>query len=273
MDSNSKHAMDDYASQVFAQAESDAGERRRSPTVQTSFSKNMAIPKVSVVMPTLNEAANLVHVLPKLPNWIHEIIIVDGRSTDDTVSVARRIRPDARIVMERRRGKGAALRAGFKHATGDVILIIDADGSMNPDEMILLFGALLAGADLAKGSRFIEGGGSADLSVVRAFGNWALTAAVRLLYRCRFSDLCYGYLAFWARSLPVLEGACDGFEIEAMLCVRALSNGLKISEVASWEAKRLHGESNLRAVPDGWRVLKTIMGEWRPGPVMQGQTK
>jgi glycosyltransferase involved in cell wall biosynthesis len=222
---------------------------------------HIPIPRVSVVMPTLNEAANLPHVLPRMPRWIHELILVDGLSTDETADVARRLYPEVRIITETRPGKGAALRAGFARATGDVIVMIDADGSMNPDEMILLIGALLAGADLAKGSRYIEGGGSTDLSLVRALGNWGLTSSVRMLYGCRFSDLCYGYMAFWKRVLPVLESACDGFEIETMLCVRALSHGLKIIEVASCEAERVHGVSNLRAIPDGWRVLKTILSQ------------
>jgi glycosyltransferase involved in cell wall biosynthesis len=233
----------------------------------------LSIPKVSVVIPTLNEATNLPYVLPKVPDWVHEIVIVDGRSTDGTVEVAKRLRPDARIVMERRRGKGAALHAGFSQATGDVIVILDADGSMNPEEMILLVGALMAGADFVKGSRFIEGGGSSDLSMFRTLGNWALTTVVRYFYGCRFSDLCYGYLAFWSRSLPLLDSECDGFEIEAKLCVRALLNRLKVTEVASWEAKRVNGESNLHAVPDGWRVLKTILGEWSHNHLKLGHAR
>jgi glycosyltransferase involved in cell wall biosynthesis len=228
---------------------------------------HVPIPRVSVVMPTLNEAANLSHVVPRIPCWVHEFILVDGLSIDNTVEVARRLRPDVRVVMESRRGKGAALQAGFRRATGDIIIIIDADGSMNPNEMLPLVSALLAGADLAKGSRFIEGGGSSDLSYFRTLGNWGLTTSVRLLYGCRFSDLCYGYMAFWKRSLPLLESACDGFEIEAMLCVRALSHRLKIIEVASCEAERVHGVSNLRAIPDGWRVLKTILSERLTGSI------
>jgi glycosyltransferase involved in cell wall biosynthesis len=224
-------------------------------------SRHVPVPRVSVVMPTLNEAANLSHVMPRIPHWVHEVVLVDGRSVDDTVEVARRLRPDVRVVLEVRRGKGAALRSGFASATGDIIVMIDADGSMNPDEMILLVSALIAGADLAKGSRFIEGGGSTDLSRFRALGNWGLTTTVRFLYGCRFSDLCYGYMAFWKRTLPLLESASDGFEIETMLCVRALSHGLKIVEVASQEAGRIHGVSNLRAMPDGWRVLMTILRE------------
>jgi glycosyltransferase involved in cell wall biosynthesis len=235
--------------------------------------RHVPIPRVSVVMPTLNEAANLQYVIPRIPNWVHEVVLVDGRSTDNTIEVARRLRPDVRVVLETRRGKGAALRAGFARASGDIIVTIDADGSMNPDEMILLVSALLAGADLAKGSRFIEGGGSTDLSMFRALGNWGLTTSVRLLYGCRFSDLCYGYMAFWKRSLPILENASDGFEIETMLCVRALSHGLKITEVASCEAERINGVSNLRAIPDGWRVLKTILSERLAGSASRGSLR
>jgi glycosyltransferase involved in cell wall biosynthesis len=239
------------------------------PTAKIDL-RHIAIPRVSVVLPTLNEAANLSHVMPRIPDWVHEVILVDGRSTDGTVDVARRLRPDVRVVLETRHGKGAALRAGFAGASGDIIVAIDADGSMNPEEMILLVSALLTGADFAKGSRFIEGGGSTDLSMIRALGNWALTSSVRLLYGCRFSDLCYGYMAFWRRALPLLESASDGFEIETMLCVRALTNRLKIAEIPSHEAERIHGVSHLRAIPDGWRVLKTILSERVAGSSSRG---
>ncbi len=92
----------------------------------------LTLPRVSFVVPTLNEAKNLPCLLPRIPNWAHEVIIVDGRSTDGTVDVARRMCPDARIVMQPRPGTGAALRAGFRAATGDIIIMLDADGSMAP---------------------------------------------------------------------------------------------------------------------------------------------
>jgi glycosyltransferase involved in cell wall biosynthesis len=199
--------------------------------------------------------------LPRIPEWAHEVVIVDGRSTDGTVEVARRLREDVRIVMEPRRGKGAALQAGFRAATGDIIVMLDADGSMAPEEAILFVGALMSGADLVKGSRFMQGAGSEDISVVRRLGNWGLTQLVRLLYGCSFSDLCYGYVAFWRKHVETLQCDCDGFEIETLINVRALKRRLKIFEVASFEAPRISGESNLRAVRDGIRVLRTILRE------------
>src|SRR3984885_7361895 len=221
----------------------------------------LALPRVSFIVPTLNEAKNLPWLLPRIPKWVHEVIIVDGRSTDDTVAVARRLREDVKIVMEPRRGKGAALQAGFRAATGDIIVMLDADGSMIPEEAIVFVSALMAGADLVKGSRFLQGAGTDDMSLFRMLGNWGLTQAVRLLYGGVSSDLCYGYMAFWSKHVATLNCDCDGFEIETLINVRAMKNHLNIVEIPSFEASRISGLSNLRAIPDGWRVLKTILRE------------
>jgi len=230
--------------------------------VSGSVSKvNFVLPSISLVIPTLNEARNLPWLMPRIPAWVSEVIIVDGRSTDDTVAVARQLRPDVRIVMEKQKGKGAALRAGFAAAEGDVIVMIDADGSMDPAEIVSFVGALISGADYVKGTRFIQGAGTEDMSLFRMAGNWGLTLAVRLLYGGSFSDLCYGYVAFWREHRSLFEGNQNGFEIETLMNIRALKAGLKVVEVASFEANRLFGESNLRAIPDGWRVLKAILRE------------
>ena len=234
--------------------------------------EGLTIPRVSLVIPTLNEAENLKWLLPRIPRWVHEILIVDGCSTDGTIEMARRLRPEVRIVLEHRRGKGAALRAGFEAARGDLIVMLDADGSMDPNEIILFVAALMSGADFVKGSRFMQGAGTSDMTLFRRSGNLGLTLAVRMLYGSAFSDLCYGYMAFWTRHVPILRSECDGFEIETLINIRALKSRLKIVEVASFESERIHGTSNLRAIPDGWRVLKTIFRERvaRPLALPQG---
>jgi glycosyltransferase involved in cell wall biosynthesis len=185
------------------------------------------------------------------------------------VEVARNLRPDIRVVYEQKRGKGAALRAGFAQATGDIIVMLDADGSTDPGEIPYFVGALLSGADYAKGTRFMQGGGTADMQLYRKMGNWAFVFTVRILFGGRYSDLCYGYNAFWKRVVPQLSLDGDGFEIETMMNVRALQAGLKIAEVPSFEAERIHGTSNLKTIPDGWRVVKTIFKEWLR-PAVQG---
>lgn len=217
--------------------------------------------RVSVIIPALNEADNLPYVLPRIPAWVDEVLLVDGHSTDDTVTVARQLRPDIRIVEQQGKGKGAALRSGFAVATGDILVMLDADGSTDPAEMGLFAQVLCNGADFVKASRFMQGAGTADMPLYRQFGNEALTILVRLLFGGRFSDLCYGYNAFWARVLPLLDLDGDGFEIETMMNVRALRAGLKVVEMPSFEAERVHGVGRLRTIPDGWRVLKTIVKE------------
>lgn len=231
-------------------------------------SPDMAIsPRVSVVVPALNEAENLPHVFATLPRWIHEVVLVDGNSTDDTVAVARRLRPGLRVVRQTGKGKGDALAAGFAACSGEIIVMIDADGSTDGREIIRFVAALVSGADYAKGSRFATGGGSDDITLSRRIGNFVLSGMVNRLYGTRYTDLCYGYNAFWASHLDVLTPDCPGFEVETLMNIRAAKAGLRIHEVPSHERNRIFGASNLRTVRDGWRVLRTILREqWRALP-------
>ena len=216
---------------------------------------------ITVVIPTLNEAANLPHVLPLIPDFVDEVVLVDGHSADATVAVARAIRPDIRVVLQERRGKGNALACGFAAASGDIIVMLDADGSTDPNEIPQFVAALLAGSDFAKGSRYADGGSSTDLTRLRSAGNKALALAVNVLFRTRYTDLCYGYNAFWRHCLPYMNVTCDGFEVETLINVRIARAGLTVTEVGSVEHPRLHGESKLNALRDGFRVLGTILRE------------
>ncbi len=215
----------------------------------------------------MNEAANLPHVLPRIPGDVLEVILVDGDSTDDTVAVARSVLPRVQVIRQHGRGKGAALRTGFAAAHGDIIVMLDADGSTAPEEIPAFVRALIDGADFAKGSRFLPGGGTSDMQLYRKVGNAAFVGMVRLLFGGRYTDLCYGYNAFWRQVVPRLGLDGDGFEIETMMNVRALKIGLRVAEVPSFESLRIHGESNLHTIPDGLRVLRTIIRERFSGSV------
>src|SRR5436190_19949848 len=220
-------------------------------------------PRVSVVIPALNEAENIPLVFAKLPEDLYEVILVDGASTDGTVEVARALRPDVRVVSELTPGKGNALIAGFEVCRGDIIVMLDADGSTDAAEIARFVAALEDGADFAKGSRFLDGGGSSDLTPLRRAGNWLLRSSANALHGTRYTDLCYGYNAFWRRCLPQLDLDCDGFEVETVMNIRAARAKLRVTEVPSFESKRVHGESHLNAVRDGVRILRTILAERR----------
>lgn len=243
-------------------------------------------PSVSVIVPALNEERNLPYVFGRIPSDVTEVILVDGGSVDRTVEVARELRPSVIVVPQTRTGKGNALACGFKASSGDILVMIDADGSTDPAEIPRFVDALLAGNDFAKGSRFRDGGGSHDITRLRRLGNYGLNGIVNVLFGTRFTDLCYGYNAFWRHTLRYLDLPDvdlsapadgeklwgDGFEIETLINVRIARHRLRIREVPSVEAERLHGVSNLNAFSDGVRVLRTIIREYRrpkpqPAPI------
>ncbi|MBP5940568.1 glycosyltransferase family 2 protein [Streptomyces acidiscabies] len=226
------------------------------------ISSHLAItPPVSVVIPAMNEAENLPYVFKTLPDWIHEVVLVDGNSTDATVRVARELWPAVKVVAQQGRGKGDALITGFEACSGDIIVMVDADGSADGNEIVSYVSALVSGADFAKGSRFANGGGTDDMTFIRWLGNRVLCAIVNRKFGARYTDLCYGYNAFWRHCLDKIDLDCTGFEIETLINIRVVKAGLKVQEIPSHEYLRIHGVSNLRAVRDGLRVLRVILRE------------
>lgn len=219
--------------------------------------------RISVVIPAFNEAENLRWLLPQLAD-VDEVIVVDGESNDGTDSVVRQLCPEATLIRQRPRGKGAALRAGFAAATGDVIVMIDADGSMDPLEIDAFVALIARGFDVVKGSRYSCGGGSEDLTFVRRVGNRVFVRLANLLYRTGWSDLCYGYIVLRRSAVERLSLRSDGFEIETEICVNAVTARLAVAEVPSYELNRRSGVSNLHPFRDGWRVLKVLLRHrWR----------
>jgi glycosyltransferase involved in cell wall biosynthesis len=226
---------------------------------------SLADPTVSLVIPVRNEARNIAWVLEQVADEATEIIIVDGDSTDVTIITARRSRPDIRVVPQQGPGKGSALRTGFLAATGDIIVMMDADGSMSPSEIPHYVHFLANGYDFVKGSRFISGGSSLDITWFRRLGNRFLLGVFNSLYHAHLTDLCYGFCAFDRRYLDHLHLSATGFEIEAEMTVRAMQAGLRIAEVPSVELPRRSGVSNLHAIRDGIRVLRTVLRHHRSG--------
>ncbi len=258
-------------------------------------------PRVSVIIPAMNEEMNIRQVLEMVPSWVHEVVLVDGYSTDGTAQAAREVWPNHHIVIKERReiedrrgasrpgtrdrrsegralrlvgqtrrGKGNALKTGIAAATGEIIVMIDADGSTDPHEIGRFVQTLRNGADFAKGSRFLKGAGTDDMSFDRKIGNGALVLLANVLFNTRYTDITYGYNAFWKRHAGALALEIDGWANEIITNIRIARHGLKVVEVPSFELPRIAGEAKLQGVYlVGWRILRAILVErLRPRPAL-----
>ncbi len=188
--------------------------------------------------------------------------MVDGNSTDATREEILKFRNDVKIIVEKPSGKGAAIKTGFEEAGGDLIVMMDADGSHDPKEIPALLEPVLEGYDAAIGSRLLPGGGSADLTQFRKLGNSIFVAMVNRMYSADYTDLCYGYRAFKRETLKKICCSSRGFEIETEQSILMKKAGLKVKEVPSFEARRKSGNSNLCSFRDGWRILNIIVKEY-----------
>ncbi|MFH0861368.1 MAG: glycosyltransferase family 2 protein [Candidatus Altiarchaeota archaeon] len=214
--------------------------------------------RISIVIPTLNEEANLPQVLDDLPEYVSEIIVVDGHSKDKTVEIAEK--HGARVIYDDK-GKGSALIKGLNEASGEIIIMMDADCSHTANEIELLVAGIKAGYDVCMGSRFIQGGGSEDITLIRRLGNKFFVSLVNIVWNMRYSDLCYGYRSFRRDAIKKLELESDGFGIETEISIKAAKKRLKVLEVPSFEKRRKSGEGKLRTFSDGWRILGRILKE------------
>ena len=222
---------------------------------------------VSIVIPALNEAANLPHVLPRIPQIpeITEVLLVDGASTDGTCEVARNLLPDVKLVQQDGKGKGNAVRCGAEAAIGDYFLVLDADGSQLPEEIPNYIEKAADGYDLVKGSRYLNGRDTEDETLDRVVIVNLTYFVANTLWRTSFSDIGYGVFLIDRRKFLDLGIRSNYLEMEYELMIKAKRAGLKIAEVAAHEEARINGTSHLSYRHDGWLIFKTVMREWWRG--------
>lgn len=221
--------------------------------------------KVSIVIPARNEEETIGAVLSGLEGFIagcnkykFETIVVADHCTDNTAGIAR-FCGAAVLNNELPAGKGNALRYGFRNSTGDIIVMLDSDGSHRPQDIGLFLESIEAGAGLVVGSRAL--GGSSEYEIVRLFGNVIFTLTFCILFGVNMTDALNGYKAFVRDVITGYEFGSKGFDIEIELLAQAIKKGYRIAEVPSHEEKRLGGKMKSDTLIDGARFLIAILKE------------
>ncbi len=224
--------------------------------------ENKRKPRITALLCTLNEADNLPFVLPKIPQWVDEVLVIDGHSTDNTVPLVRQLVPRARVVKQPSKGKGEALKLGVQEATGDIIVTLDADGATDPADMQRFIQPLLEGRDFAKGSRFVNGT-PRNRPWHRLMGNWIITYTFRAAFGGGYTDICSGYNAFWKAKFlkAVPPWPADVYENEPFINCRVRKGHLNVIEVPHSDGGRIAGEVKERSFWQGFKAIKTILRE------------
>ena len=222
--------------------------------------------KLSVVVPVFNERNTLVEILRRmraveLPDGIErEIIVIDDGSTDGTRDVLKQLGDSTvRVVMhEHNRGKGAAVRTGIKHATGDYVLVQDADLEYDPDDWPRLIAPVLRGrARVVYGSRFT--GERRNMLFLHWIGNRLLSLTTNVLYNTTLSDMETCYKVVDRELLTSLDLHANHFDIEPEITAKILKRGVRIYEVPISYTGREIDEGKKITWRDGFSALYTLI--------------
>jgi len=214
--------------------------------------------KVSIIIPALNESESIRKVLEEIPKGIaDEIIVSDGHSTDGTQSIAREM--GCRVIEQKGKGFGAGVDSGIKEAKGDVVVVVNADGSQNPRDIPRLLEKIKEGYDLVLASRYLPGSGSDDDTILHYFGNKIFTLLCNKCYGVGVSDSLYFFLSAKKKVFDTLKlrSHNSGYCIE--LLIKAHRAGFRITEIPSFERKRMGGKAKVNAFRNGFQILLTLL--------------
>lgn len=221
---------------------------------------------ISVVIPAYNEEKTIGTVIEQTIQVMenlgmpYEIIVVNDGSMDRTREIASKYKATV-LSNGVNRGKGYALRKGFKYAQGEIIVTVDADGSHDPKEILDLVYPLFNGVDIVAGSRFLGRNNhhSDYTSRLHKVGNNLINIAIMVLTRRMVTDSQTGLRAFKKDFLRKTSLESCGYEIETEITVKGLKNGFKLQEVPISCKRRKHDVSKVRTLYDGLKIFKTIL--------------
>lgn len=225
--------------------------------------------QISVIVPCRNEGRNIRPVLEWAAPHADELLVVDGHSCDDTRAIAAEL--GATVLLDNGKGKGDALRVGIAHASGDILVFIDADGSHDPRDIPALVQPIIAGnADHVSGSRMLGGSDELHATInqfVRLFGSQVITLSINYTQGVRLTDSQNGFRAIWAEVARSLALESEIPTIEQEMVIKTVRSGYRICEVATHEYVRSNGESNFRVLDVWFQFVKSwlyYLFIWRP---------
>lgn len=219
--------------------------------------------KVSVIIPTRNEEGSIGKLLKEIPaKFVDEVVIIDGHSTDKTIPEIKRTNNKAKVFTQKSFGYGEAIIQGARLATGDVLIFMDADGSMNPQVIPQLLEKINQGYEYVMGSRYINNLKSADDTIVRFVGNKFFTWLTNLIHQTGVSDSLYTYNAIPKKSFRKIKAKSKGFEYCIEILIKAKRAGLSFAEVPAPERAREFGKTKVNALWHGLKILHMILKKY-----------
>ncbi len=221
--------------------------------------------KLSIIIPVRNERHTVIPLIERVKavdcGMPKELIVVDGASTDGTREALLALSPSDDLLLifeDAARGKGRAVRTGFDRATGDIVMVQDADLELEPGEIPSLIAPIVAGTtDVVFGSRF-RGRGKGSTPWVGYIGNFGLTWVANVLFLTHLTDILTCYKVLRADVARSLDLRCNGFDLDAEITCRLLRDGHKIVEVPVTYTPRTFDEGKKLGPSVGWSVLRAI---------------
>ena len=215
----------------------------------------------TLLLPTLNEIEALRTIVPQIrKEWVDEIIVIDGGSTDGTVEFARE--HGFIVHSQSGRGFGVGMRQGMQLAKGDIVVEFMTDGNSLPEDIPRIIAKMREGYDLIIASRYLDGNKSDDDDWLTALGNRIFTTVVNIFFGAHYTDVLVGTRAYRRESALKLDCDAVGLSWPCQSSMRFARAGLRVGEISAHEPKRIGGTRKMKPFKTGWEITKLILRDF-----------